>query len=690
MARQDTYVVKLEAETGQLDKSIENVGKNLDNVGQRGESAMGLLDQATGGATGKLSSLYSGFKSAKAGVQSFNLGLKGTKAALISTGIGAFIVLLGEVIANWETITGFFKDKTRENALQREVDLLDKTVTKGKERLAIAQAEKATASEIFKLQEDNLKTEVRLLEKEVKLAKNRGDSEKLLEKQKALKDKQLELTVLQTQRETENKNLLEEGRKYLSDSVKTQKEKEELTAAERDRLKEIETEINNIQINQDAWARGVEKSAGNTKRQQFWMDKIKTDQKRLNELLPQQAELQEIINAKVEEYEKKQKEAARAKRKALKEQLDDQKEQIANAIELAKIDGDEEKKELRRREMQFEQDKKRLKELKASKEDLLAVEELYQIERAAIVQKYVDEQTKLEDELYKSSLTEREQEELALMQQYDQRIAIAGDNEGLIKAATEDLNKSLKKLNKKYRDEEIKKEKELQDAKIAVEDELYNLSLDDYEKQELALLQAYDARIAAAGDDEGLIKAATERLNKDLEKLEEDRISATNDMRVKMAVQSFQAIDALGKAFASKDEKDAKKTFKVQKALNLASATMSATEAVIQAYKTGQASPLTLLNPAYPAIQAGIAAAFGVAQVATIARTQYESPAQPTAGYGGGGASASAPSAAPQLDLGFLGAGGGQTGFRSYVIASEVSNSQQANQRINDQASLIG
>ena len=87
---------------------------------------------------------------------------------------------------------------------------------------------------------------------------------------------------------------------------------------------------------------------------------------------------------------------------------------------------------------------------------------------------------------------------------------------------------------------------------------------------------------------------------------------------------------------------------------------------------------------------AAIAAATGVAQIATIAKSQFKSsggdaPDPPSTG----GGSAPTPTT-PQLDLGFLGAGAGQTGFRSYVIASEVSNSQQANQRINDQASLVG
>jgi len=585
MAREDTYIIKLEAETGQVDKAVEKVGKNLDGVGKKGESAMGLLDTATAGATGKLSSLYSGFKSAKAGVQSFNLGLKGTKAALISTGIGAFIVLLGEVIANWETITGFFKDKTRENALQREVDLLGQAVSKGKERLAIAQARKAEAAETFKLQEDNLKTEVRLLEKEVKLAKNRGDAETLLEKQNALKDKQLELTILQTQRETEVNELLDKSAQYLDPALKAQREKEQLVAAERDRLKEIEAEIYNIQISQEGYARAVKESAGNTKQQQYWTDRINTDQQRLNELLPQQALLQDTINAKVAEYEQLKEAQAEAEKQRQREERKRRRE------------------ERKREQEEFDQ---AFKELEDEFEDEL----------------------ELEEDFFEAQ----------------------GD---LIMGG-------------------FKREQELAAAKQAALDAEVASTLAALDEISTAEQEAYNEK-------EQLIKE------------ERQLISDTNDMRVKMAVQSFQAIEALGKAFASKDEKDAEKSFKVQKALNLASATMGATESVIQAFKTAQTSPYTIINPAYPFIQAGIAAAFGVAQVATIARTQFESPAQPNAGgYGGGGATGSAPGTAPQLDLGFLGAGGGQTGFRSYVIASEVSNSQQANQRINDQASLIG
>jgi hypothetical protein len=58
-----------------------------------------------------------------------------------------------------------------------------------------------------------------------------------------------------------------------------------------------------------------------------------------------------------------------------------------------------------------------------------------------------------------------------------------------------------------------------------------------------------------------------------------------------------------------------------------------------------------------------------------------------TAGGGGGGGGGGPQ--APQIDLSFM--NGSQTsGFRSYVLASDVSNAQQANQKIKEQASLVG
>ena len=57
----------------------------------------------------------------------------------------------------------------------------------------------------------------------------------------------------------------------------------------------------------------------------------------------------------------------------------------------------------------------------------------------------------------------------------------------------------------------------------------------------------------------------------------------------------------------------------IGKAFSLAQATISGYEAVLNAYTTAQKSPITALNPAYPAIQATIAGVFSGAQLAKIA-----------------------------------------------------------------------
>jgi len=163
-----------------------------------------------------------------------------------------------------------------------------------------------------------------------------------------------------------------------------------------------------------------------------------------------------------------------------------------------------------------------------------------------------------------------------------------------------------------------------------------------------------------------------------------------------IAKSTLGALSALQQAFASEDQARAEKNFKIQKALSLAQATIAGVEGVQNAFTTAQKSPITALFPAYPFIQAGLAGAFSVAQIATIAKSSFSSPAPPppdTSGGGGGvGASAATAAtapAAPQLDLAFLGGGAEQTGpIQAFVLSENVSNAQQANQLIEDQATL--
>ena len=179
-----------------------------------------------------------------------------------------------------------------------------------------------------------------------------------------------------------------------------------------------------------------------------------------------------------------------------------------------------------------------------------------------------------------------------------------------------------------------------------------------------------------------------EAINSKYDDIDKANAKAVFDSRVQFATQALGALSALNDAFSGDSEKQQKKAFQRNKAIGISTAIINTAGAIIGA-----------INPASGGLGipaglpgAAIAAATGVAQIATIAKSRFKSAGSPPpAPSGGGGGAAGLPTpTAPQLDLSFLGGGAGQDGFRTYVIASEVSNSQQANQKINDQAALVG
>lgn len=62
------------------------------------------IDKLTGGLATKIVKLGKGFKSGVGGIKGFITGLSGVKKALIATGIGALVVLVGTLIANFDKI----------------------------------------------------------------------------------------------------------------------------------------------------------------------------------------------------------------------------------------------------------------------------------------------------------------------------------------------------------------------------------------------------------------------------------------------------------------------------------------------------------------------------------------------------------------------------------------------------------
>lgn len=223
-----------------------------------------------------------------------------------------------------------------------------------------------------------------------------------------------------------------------------------------------------------------------------------------------------------------------------------------------------------------------------------------------------------------------------------------------------------------------------------------------------------DARLAAIDDElaqtaEGTARFA-ELLNQRLDVVanaanEEDRINKERgDMEVATALavqeqivgirrQGLDAIAQLADAFAGDDEKKQKKAFELNKKLSIATTLIDTFQAVVGAMKA--TGPDGLLFP-FPVrlANAAIAGAIGIANVKKIQSTQFGSTGG-SASVGGGASAGAATPVNPNTLLGGFQAGNNTVGpenqqpvFKTYVVAEDVTNQQQADKRIKDRARL--
>ena len=158
---------------------------------------------------------------------------------------------------------------------------------------------------------------------------------------------------------------------------------------------------------------------------------------------------------------------------------------------------------------------------------------------------------------------------------------------------------------------------------------------------------------------------------------------AVQDSKVQMSQDAIGALNGLIQAFAGDNEKAQKRAFMVNKAAGIANAVISTAQAVSKALaETTDPTPTQSLRFA----NAAIAAATGAAQVATIARQQFN---------GGGSVDTNiqtptAPSTSPQFNI--VGASGQnaileslqRNPVKAYVVGSDVTSQQELDRnRIN-------
>ena len=187
-------------------------------------------------------------------------------------------------------------------------------------------------------------------------------------------------------------------------------------------------------------------------------------------------------------------------------------------------------------------------------------------------------------------------------------------------------------------------------------------------------------------------EAEAERINDLLEKkLEAAKIEADlKEQQVELAKE--QDAQLLNNIVAIAGEGT-----KVGKAAAVAQATISGIEGVQNAYTTAQSSPITALFPAYPLIQAGLAAAFSGKQIQSILSVNEKGGSSAPNSISTASSPPITPAQAPDFNV--VGASGtnqlaqainGQDKqpIKAYVVSNDVTNAQSLERNIVEGASI--
>lgn len=148
--------------------------------------------------------------------------------------------------------------------------------------------------------------------------------------------------------------------------------------------------------------------------------------------------------------------------------------------------------------------------------------------------------------------------------------------------------------------------------------------------------------------------------------------------------KTLGVIDSLNTLFSKGEEKRARRSFQLRKALGITTAVMGTAQAIVDALAKDSVAPFSRYA------SAAAAAAAGAAQIAVIAREQFNA-----GGTSSGGVTRpSLPSVAlqdanrPEVGAPQV-AQAPQQGFRSYVLANDVRTEMQANQKVREQSLLV-
>lgn len=637
-------------------KSLGKGTKDLTNDLVSNGGAMGILNNLTGG-------LAQQFKDSYEAISLSSKGLGGFKKAMLATGVGALVVGIGLLVANFDKIKDFLSGITAESkaareALEKEAEALNQTIAKQTTRLqAVARAYESGA-----LKGENLKNVVDDLNEKYEDANLELDeNNNLTEDSLAFIDSQVKAIKIQAR----NKAILTNIEALYSDELQAQT----LIGRQNNKFMVERAKLTELLAKQEAG--GINSTQANALRKQ-----IASSEKRqkdianeISSLTKQRANIQSAIDKETKrldftEFSKPKKRSKDSGKGSGKSAEDIAKEE-------ARIEADKLKK--------LDELKSKIRDAEANTEDEARALQLTKIREHNEKLLKEAEAAKLKTQELEDSLNEKV---IAKQAEFD-RI----DEERRKKKDAEDAAIKLKQQEEKIKNLEITKELEgltFQEQRDLIK-ERAALLLEDKTlttKQTLALESQFSEAKIEIGKKEIELEAQKTAAK---QKAVDDAISLAG-----AESEIGKALLILKQGLALKEMiMEAKKTITFA-SIASAKSTVAVAEGTAQTAKVGFPQNIPLLI-GYAAQAAGIVSAI------SSATGKAKSAASSLGGGGGSISTPSAPSAPPSFNV--VGASGSsqladaiggqsQQPIQTYVVANDVTTAQSLQNNIVEGATI--
>ena len=550
------------------------------------------------------------FKRLTLAIKGGTAGLHGFKAALISTGIGAAVVAVGLLAANFDKLKGWIMGTNDELEKQKQLEMdkhLEKVNTQLEKQLTLQdKIYKAGGYNDLQVAQERVKT----LEKEIKTR------EQLIEANRA-EEAQAWMSVARNRDAGKAQSLINsltaKANAIHEKEVKLQKEIDNIrnnalkTAKEELNVEEALQKARDIKAKQDAAAKAAEEAR--KKAEEERKKRIEAEKKALEDLQKKYKELAEEINLfGATDYKKELAALEKAEKKSLQIVINAQKKGVTS-----KEQAEKDKLAIQTHYANLRAEATKKEEERVRTESIELLDTTYQLEQAKL-QKQYDEK-----EISESAFLARKKELLeTYVQDYIDNIQFMLDTEnGLTDAQILDLTTKINEA-RELLNEGTKTEAESLTQGISEAINASALALNEFSDNPAwgKILQ----NVAT-------LTANWELLHKNIKEGGTKAFSAY----AQIAATALGAIANMMNGLAAEQDTSNKEGFESSKKFQIAGATMSMLAGIASAWASSMQLPFPA-NVIVGSLLSAMMLGTGIAQIAKIKQTQFDSGGSSSAG----------------------------------------------------------